>query len=130
MLKPEDFLWQRAGDCDDYAILGAHILGLKGYKTRLIQVQLSGDNVDHAVTYVTDKNVYLDYNNRKSRHKLVKSRSTIRDVAVLVAESFQQNWTTAFEFTYAYSERWKKPRFVIVKTDPPDRDLDRQPVSQ
>ena len=23
---PEDFLWQRAGDCDDYAVLGAYIL--------------------------------------------------------------------------------------------------------
>ena len=130
VLPPDDFLFQRAGDCDDYAILGAHVLGLKGYKTRLMQVQLAGDNVDHAVSYVTDKNVYLDYNNRKLRQKLVKSQPTVRDVAVLVADSFQQNWTTAFEFTYSYDERWKRARWVIVKTDPPERDADRQPVPQ
>jgi len=130
VLPPDDFLRQRAGDCDDYAILSAHILGLKGYKTRLIQVQLTGDNVDHAVSYVTDKNVYLDYNKRKLRQKLVKSAPTVRDVAALVADSFQQSWTTAFEFTYSYDQPWKKPRWVIVKTDSPERDADRQPVPQ
>ena len=130
VLRPEDFLYQRAGDCDDYAILGAFILGQKGYKTRLIQVQLVGDNVDHAVCYVTDTNVYLDYNNRQSRHKLVKSNPTVRDVAMLVAGSFEKNWTSAFEFNYTYAERWKRPRWVIVKTDPPDRDADRQPVAR
>lgn len=130
VLRPEDFLWQRAGDCDDYAILSAHILGLKGYKTRLIQVQLAGDNVDHAVSYVTDRNVYLDYNNRKLRQKLVKSQPSVREVAGLVAASFEKNWTTAFEFTYTYTEPWKKPRWVIVKTDPPERDADRQPDPQ
>lgn len=126
VLPPDDFLFQRAGDCDDYAILGDHILRKRGYKTRLIQVQITGSNVDHAVCYVTDKNVYLDYNNRRSRRKLVKSDPTVRDVAALVADSFQQNWTTAFEFTYTYAEPWKKPRWVIVKTDPPERDADRQ----
>lgn len=123
--KPEDFLSQRTGDCDDYAVLGAYILGLKGYKTRLMQVQLTGDNVDHAVVFVTDKNVYLDFNNRKSRHKLVKSDPTLRDVAALVADSFKRSWTTAFEFTYSYDERWKKLGPVILKTDSPDRDPDR-----
>ncbi len=128
VLPPENFLSQRAGDCDDYAILGAYILGLKGYKTRLIQVQLAGNNVDHAVFLVTEKNVYLDYNNRKSRHKLVRSNPTVRDVAMSVAGSFKQNWTSAHEFTYSYDEPWKKTRWVIVKTDSPDRDADRLAV--
>lgn len=127
MQKPEDFLSQRAGDCDDYAILGAYILGLKGYKTRLMQVKLTGDNVDHAVVFVNDRNVYLDFNNRKARRKLVKSDPTLRDVATLVADSFKQSWTTAFEFTYSYDERWKTIGRIIVKTDSPDRDADRIP---
>lgn len=126
---PEDFLWQRAGDCDDYAVLGAHILGRKGFKTRLMQVQLTGTNVDHAVVFITDKNVYLDYNNRQLRNKLVKSDPTLRDVATLVATSFRRSWTTAFEFTYSYDEGWKKPGSVVVKTDSPDRDPDRRPAS-
>lgn len=128
VMPPEDFLFQRAGDCDDYAVLADHILRGKGYKTRLIQVQLTGDNVDHAVTFVTDENVYLDYNNRKARRKLVKSDPSVREIAGLVADSFKQNWTTAFVFTYSYAERWKRTRFVIVKTDPPARDADRQPA--
>jgi hypothetical protein len=128
VLPPEVFLRQRAGDCDDYAILGAYILGLKGYRTRLIQVQLVGTNVDHAVCYVTDKKAYLDYNNRKSSHKLEKSRSTVRDIARLVADSLERNWTTASEFTYDYADPRKKIRWVIVKTDSLDRDADRQPV--
>ncbi len=130
VLKPDDFLSQRAGDCDDYAILGAHILGRKGHKMRLMQVKLTGDNVDHAVVFVNDKNVYLDFNNRKSRRKLVKSDPTLRDVATLVADSFKQSWTTAFEFTYSYDERWKTIGRVILKTDSPDRDADRIPVAQ
>jgi hypothetical protein len=128
VMKPEDFLDQRAGDCDDYAVLAAHILGLKGYKTRLMQVQLTGDNVDHAVVFVTGKDIYLDYNNRKLRQKLVRSEPTVRNVATLVAASFKQSWTTAFEFTYSYEERWKTIGRVIVRTDSPDRDADRKPV--
>lgn len=131
VLKPEDFLAQRAGDCDDYAILGAHILGRKGYEMRLMQVKLTGDNVDHAVVYVTGENVYLDFNNRKLRRKLVKTDPTLRAVATLVADSFKQTWTTAFEFTYSYDQRWKKIGRVVVKTDSPDRDADRvQPQRQ
>jgi hypothetical protein len=129
VLPPADFVRQRAGDCDDYAILAGHILGQKGYKTRLIQVQLTGNNVDHAITYVTGDNVYLDYNNRALRQKLVKANPTVRDVAKLVADSFQQSWTAGFEYTYSYAERRKRIQWVIVKTDPPERDADRRPAS-
>lgn len=126
VLAPEVFLFQRAGDCDDYAILCAHILGQKGSETRLIHVQLVGENVGHAVCYVTDKLVYLDYNNRNSARKLVKSRPTARDVATSVAASFERNWTSATEFTYSYAENRKRIRWVIVMTDPPERDADRR----
>ena len=127
---PDDFLWQRAGDCDDYAVLGDYILGRNGFKTRLMQVQLTGSNVDHAVVFVTEKNVYLDFNNRQLRNKLVKSDPPLRDVATLVANSFKRSWTTAFEFTYSYDEGWKKPGWVIVKTNAPERDADRMSAQQ
>lgn len=126
--EPEEFLLRRAGDCDDYAVLAAYILGLKGHKTRLMQVQLTGDNVDHAIVFVTDNNVYLDYNNRKLRQKVIKSEPTLRSVAALVAASFKQSWTTAFEFTYTYDKPWKTVGRVVVKTDSPDRDADRIPA--
>jgi hypothetical protein len=74
--------------------------------------------------------VYLDYNNRNSSRKLVKSRPTARDVASLVAASFDRNWTSASEFTYSYAENRKRVRWVIVMTDPPERDADRQLVHQ
>ena len=126
VLPPEQFVSQRAGDCDDSAILANHILGKKGYTVRLMQIQLTGNNVDHAIAFVTGDNVYLDYNNRASRQKLVKSNPTVRDVAKLVAASFQQTWTSGFEFTYSYDERRKRVRWVIVKTDPPERDADQR----
>lgn len=124
VMPPEDFVRQRAGDCDDYAILASHILEPKGYKVRLMQIQLTGNNVDHAVAYVAGENVYLDYNNRGLRRKLVKSDPTVREVAKLVAASFQQTWTSGFEFTYSYDQPRKKIRWVVVKTDPPERDAD------
>src|SRR5689334_10894087 len=51
VLPPDVFVSQRAGDCDDYAILASHILGRKGYTVRLMQIQLTGNNVDHAIAY-------------------------------------------------------------------------------
>ncbi len=130
VLPADVFLAQRSGDCDDYAVLAAYVLRLKGYHPRLIQVQLVGTNVDHAVCYISEQKVYLDYNNRKYTFNLEKSRPTVRDIANAVADSLEQNWTTAFEFTYSYADPRKRIVWVIVKTDPPDRDPDRQPAAQ
>ncbi len=40
--KPEDFLSQRTGDYDDYAVLGSHVLELKGWLDPRESNKLSG----------------------------------------------------------------------------------------
>lgn len=122
---PNSFLRGRVGDCDDYAILADHVLSQKGFKTRIIQVRMVGLTYDHAVCYVDDKRVYLDYNNRKYSFNLQRAKPYLRDIAEEVADSLERNWTAAFEFTYSYVEGRKKTRFVVVKTEDPDRDPDR-----
>lgn len=124
---PETFLRARAGDCDDYAILAHHVLGLHGYRTRLIRVELVGSAVNHVVCYVMEKRAYLDFNNRRYFLNLERSRPTIRDIANKVADSFDKNWTTATEYTYTYAHPRQRAVCTVVKTDPPDRDPDRRP---
>ncbi len=122
---PERFLAGRRGDCDDYAVLASHVLGRQGFTTRIVQIRLVGTNVDHAVCYVDEKKVYLDYNNRRFTFNLERSRPFIRDIAEKVAASLERNWTTAYEFTYSYADRRKRTVRVVVKTDDPARDPDR-----
>ena len=55
---------------------------------------------------------------------------TEKIIAAKVANSLGQNWTVAFEFTYSYLEGRKKTRHVVVKTEDPSRDPDRQLRSQ
>ena len=123
---PDIFLHNRAGDCDDYAILADHILGRRGFQTRLIRVQLVGSQINHVVCYVTEKRAYLDYNNRKYFFNLERSDPSIREIAGKVADSFEKNWTTATEYTYSYGQPRQHALRTIVKTDPPERDPDRQ----
>jgi len=120
------FLASQAGDCDDYAILADHVLRQKGYTTRLIQVRMVGMTYDHAVCYVDETQAYLDYNLRQYTFNLKRSKPYLRDIAGKVAGSLGRNWTVAFEFTYSYLEGRKKTRFVVVKTEDPARDPDRQ----
>lgn len=126
--SPSTFLQNRSGDCDDYAILAAHILGLRGFKTRLIRVELVGTRINHVVCYVTDKKAYLDYNNRKYSINLEHSGTSIRAIADNVADSFAKNWTTGTEYTYSYVEGRQRTVCIVVKTDPPARDPDRRPA--
>lgn len=122
---PELFLSNQNGDCDDYAILADHVLSRKGLTTRIIQVRLVGTNIDHAVCYVVQDKAYLDFNNRQYSFNLQRSRPLIREVAEKVADSFERNWSSAFEFTFSYKDRRKVKRFVVVKTDDPKSDPDR-----
>lgn len=129
--SPDAFLRSRSGDCDDYAALADYVLGKRGYTTRIIQVRLVGSNIDHAVCYVNEKRVYLDYNNRKFTFNLERARPYLRDIAEKVADSLERNWTIAYEFTYSYAERRKQTRFIVVKTADPASDPDRaQPSTQ
>lgn len=125
---PEEFLSTRRGDCIDYAVMADHVLKRDGYKTRLIRVEMVGLNMGHAVCYVTDDSVYMDYNNRKYFRKLVRSGASIREIASKVADSFDANWTFAQEFTFSgYSTYIKRAILTVVKTDPEATDPDRAP---
>jgi hypothetical protein len=123
----EHFLALRRGDCDDYAALASHVLGKNGLTTRMIQIRLVGTNIDHAVCFVAEERVYLDFNNRQYTFNLTRSRPFIRDIAEKVADSLERNWTTAYEYTYSYADRRKRTVRVVVKTDDPARDPDRNP---
>jgi hypothetical protein len=122
----EIFLRDQEGDCDDYAILANHVLSRKGCHTRIIRVTLAGSDVSHAVCYVAENKAYLDYNNRKYSVNLARSGATLREIATKVADSFEKNWTSATEYTFSYDDYRKVMRYTVVKTDPPERDPDRQ----
>jgi len=122
--NPNQFLANRAGDCIDYAVLADHVLKQHGYHTRLIRVVMVGKNAGHAVCYVNDDRVYLDYNNRKYFITLTRAKPSIRDIAAKVADSLESNWTFAQEFTFDYDSYIKRAVFTVVKTDPPDTDPD------
>ncbi len=129
VLQVDEFLSDRTGDCDDYALLANDILSRHGYHTRFIQVSLAGSDVAHAICYVGENRAYLDYNNRRYEMNLERSGPTLRDIAMKVADAFEKNWTTATEYSFSYDDYRKQARYTVVKTDPPDRDPDRQATS-
>ena len=122
--NPDVFLETRTGDCIDYAVMAGYVLGRDGYSPHLIRVEMVGKNMGHAVCYVTDTGSYLDYNNRKYLFKLTRSGRRLREIATLVADSFNSNWTFASEFTYHYKDTGITILMTVVKTDPPDTDPD------
>jgi len=101
-----------------------YVLTKDGYDTHLVRIEMIGKNMGHAVCYVTESRAYLDYNNRRYFFKLVRSGRRLREIATLVASSFDANWTFASEFTYNYNDSMKRVVMTVVKTDPPDTDPD------
>lgn len=126
VLPVDTFLSTQAGDCDDYAVLADHVLAKKGNHTRIIRVAMAGSDYSHAICYVTENKAYLDYNNRKYSMNLAKSGPTLRQIAAKVADSFEKNWTSATEYTFSYANYKKVTRYTVIKTDPPEKDPDRQ----
>lgn len=118
---PDQFLRNRRGDCDDYAILANHILPENGYETRLIHIRLAG-MVAHAVCYVTEDSAYLDYNNRAVFFRLTKAKPSLRAIADKVADSLNANWTSASEFVYTYDNDRKTITATVVRTADPAND--------
>lgn len=123
---PEVFLRTETGDCDDYAVMADFILRGRGYHTRIVHVSLAGSDMGHAVCYVDEDRVYLDYNNRKYFFNLTRCTPTLREIATKVARSFERNWTSASEYTYNYKEDRKRVVMTVVKTDDPAKDPDRR----
>ncbi len=124
----EDFLAEKRGDCDDYAILANYVLGRHDQPTRLIHVRMVG-RVAHAVCYVSGSKVYLDYNNRNLFVNLQRCGVSLREIATKVAESFKANWISVSEFSYTYDEDKKQFGVTVVKTDPPANDPDVNPAA-
>ncbi len=122
---PEVFLQTEKGCCQDYAILAGYVLSHRNYETHLIRVMLAC-GAAHDVCYVTQAKAYLDYNLRASSEATRRSGQRIREIATQVAEGFDENWTSASEFTYAYSEGRKRLTLTVVKTDPPTEDADTE----
>jgi hypothetical protein len=121
---PEVFLSSRTGDCIDYAVLADYVLKRNGYDTRLIRVEMVGKNMGHAVCYVTQDRIYMDYNNRRYFLSVVRCGPSIREIATKVAASFEAHWTFAAEFTYDYNSSIKKVVLTVVQTDPAATDPD------
>jgi hypothetical protein len=124
--RPEVFLRNRTGDCDDYALLADRILAKRNFTTRIVRVVLTGLRVNHVVCYVEESKAYLDYNSRKYFLNLDRSGPTLREIADKVAASFRASWSSASELTYDYATDKKTIVYTVVKTDPPNLDPDRQ----
>lgn len=99
----EVFLATQSGDCDDFAVLAARVLGEKGYVTRLISVRM--DAGVHVVCYVEDTRCYLDFNNRGYMMRTTKSDGSMKDIARKVAKSFDSDWTTVSEFQFEFGSK-------------------------
>jgi hypothetical protein len=109
---PATFLATESGDCDDYATLAASVLAEKGFTTRLITVQMAGEN--HVVCFVEEFQCYLDYNNRACLLRTVASDGSLTDIARKVANSFDARWAAAAEFTY---DRGSKQFLAVAHPD-------------
>ena len=96
--KPETFLANKAGDCDDFATLAADILARKGYTTRLVVIHMQRDI--HVVCYVNEIKGFLDYNHRQDKAPIIPSNGTLSDIGRKVAADFRSDWRTASEFVY------------------------------
>ena len=113
-VQPHDvFLKRKRGDCDDYATLADSVLSKRNYQTRLITVRMPG--LTHVVCYVLPDKVYLDYNIRNDRKKIVECRDSLYAIADKVARSFDANWTTASEFKF--EDGLKRTLRTVASTD-------------
>lgn len=117
--EPDEFLLNRSGDCDDFAVVGDLVLHPRGYDTRLIGIRMPG--LAHMVCYVIDDKVYLDYNKRDCFLNLPRSDASIRVIAGKVAKSLKSNWTSASEYVLLGKGQLQAVS-TVVKTNPADRD--------
>jgi len=116
-----EFLMRKRGDCDDYAVLADLILPAHGYETRLVHVRLAGQ-IAHAVCFITEDRVYLDFNNRNVFFSVARSSADLRTIADKVARSLDANWTSASEFVFSYESDHKVVTATVVRTADPSLD--------
>jgi Transglutaminase-like superfamily len=101
--KPEVFLRERCGDCDDFATLAADVLRHRGYTPRLVAVFMP-DSV-HVVCYVNEINGYLDFNHRKDPSPVVRCDGALHAIGESVARSFRGRWLSVSEFAFRDGEK-------------------------
>lgn len=124
--RPEVFLANGNGDCDDYATLAADVLREKGYTPRLVVIYMPKDT--HVVCYIAETKSYLDFNVRDTAQATVASDGSLDDIAEKVAKSFQSSWHCVSEFTYQNGVRRvvqvdfprAKPSEAVVAAPPKD----------
>jgi hypothetical protein len=94
--KPEIFLANQAGDCDDFATLAATIFKDKGFHTKLVVVRMPEEV--HMVCCVVEAGCYLDFNNRNCFSRTVATSGSVEDIAKKVSRSFGSRWLSAAEY--------------------------------
>jgi len=102
-----------------YAIVADEVLKTNGYNTRLVAIRLA-DLDAQIVCYVTEEGAYLHYNDETFFVTLENSGATVRQIADKFGTVFQQNWTSASEFTVV--DGLKQILATVVKTDDPSAD--------
>jgi hypothetical protein len=108
-----NFLKNRNGDCDDFAILASMLLKEKGYTTRLVTIRLPEEN--HVVCYIEETKCYLDYNNRGYLLRTVSCGGSLEEIARKVARSMDSSWRSATEFAYVGDNMKQFLKTVIAK---------------
>jgi hypothetical protein len=103
----------------DYVILGSMVLSGKGYRPRLIIVNMPGIVCDDAC-YVTEGSSFIHYDRGNFALQLEGSGPTLRQIATTLANSLSLNWTSASEFTY--SNGLAQIVNTVVETEPSSSD--------
>jgi hypothetical protein len=103
----------------DYIVLADQVLPGKGYTPRLMVINMPGIVADDAC-YVSETSSFIHYIRTNSSLQLISSGSTIRQVAVSLANSLNLDWTSASEFTY--SNGLCQILATVIETEPPSSD--------
>lgn len=115
-----DVILHRVVMSNDYPILASIVLPPKGYKTRLILVNMPGLSTPDDCCYIGQAGSFIHYNSSNSVLQLEGSGSTIRQIATTLANNLNMDWTTASEFTY--SNGVGQILATVVEADPPSSD--------
>ena len=103
----------------DYPVLADIVLRARGYRSRLITIRMPGIEA-YTVCYVQQSGAYIDCRLWENRVLLVPSGARIREIASMVAQSLQLNWTSATEFSFTNGV-WQALA-TVVAVDDPSRD--------
>jgi hypothetical protein len=84
----------------DYVILAGNVLTGKGYRPRMVLVNMPGIVCDDAC-YVTEGSSFIHYDRGSYALQLQGSGPTLRSIAAKLSSTLGLDWTSASEFTYS-----------------------------